>query len=72
MYKHFLDKCKNCKRTKNGIEKLDGSKGKFKFIVKTDYVDTNFRFGCNPILRVQFMSTESQKQENGIGVITSK
>ena len=46
------------------IQKLDENNDDYRFIVRTEYLEHDFRYGCNPILRVQFMATEANKRNN--------
>ena len=66
VYKHFYHHKRQDKELQRIVlEREFDSYGKgYRFIVRTVYEDSGFRYGCNPILRIQFMATESNKQTN--------
>ena len=52
------------KRQDKTVEYLDKIKnGEYRFIIRAEYLQT-FRYGCNLLLRIQFMASEKGKYDN--------
>ena len=51
-------------RQDKSVEYLDELKnGEYRFIIRAEYLQT-FRYGCNPLLRIQFMASDKGKYGN--------
>ena len=57
---HFQHNSKTKRRQGQHIESWDGDR----FLIQSMYLNTKHKRGCSPVLKIQFMSPESRKNQN--------